>query len=62
MRRIFVVTEVPDDIDKFEAAASLAVSHPYMQDPTVYDSLEDLVKDMEEGQPHLSMYGKEGER
>lgn len=45
MRRVFVITYVPDDADKYEVAACLACSHPFMDDPLVYDSLEDILAD-----------------
>lgn len=47
MRTVYVITQVPDDCDKYEAAVCLAGTHPFMDDPIVYDSVEDLVADIE---------------
>ena len=47
MRVIYVITQVPDDCNKYEAAASLAGSHPFMRNPIVYDSVDDLTTDIE---------------
>lgn len=46
MPRFYIVIDVPDFAgDKFDVAWILAGKHSLLHDPTVYDSLADLVAD-----------------